>query len=577
MASAAIWLDELGIPPREICLDWAWQIQSRFSRAHRTTSIAPLDWQRIDVGDDGELLLPADFEKYSPDARLQELLSWSQGHNSSSVSSAFDERVNIEAELKRLTVDCVSKIATVRSRNTTHALPVSNKESLQEPSEPESDTVTNTFAPTDLTSSNLPNRAKFKRSKSSITEEFLAVCKQHRLAAASIGFALVATCIVALSSMTGSAPTSKPIEVTHQQSNVHGEANIASQGTDVDESAALATLPVMPELDVGEPAVQEVSPIQLPTVSSVAISGLDRKEEPAASNMSGDRSSENESEQNSPPSVANPTLTRNEPAPASDAELTDHDVMQELEVMTKSAKNNAIETDLNVVDSQDENTISEPFTVHTSPMVQTHKVAAKIKVRPRQPVWQIVLAVDDEFDLSPEEPQDISDRQPTTWILTNTDSKSPQVRLVIQAQAAPGRQTSLRWRIFASAEDLPDLMLPLDDEMLNPLQERLRFYAQASQREADRLKQLASVAERDMRNTLSKQRVFMESQSKLASRLTTVVAEAQLMNDLLRSQLTVYAKLRDGTEANAPTLLQFGDLRELEKAREATEPAAVSE
>jgi hypothetical protein len=204
-------------------------------------------------------------------------------------------------------------------------------------------------------------------------------------------------------------------------------------------------------------------------------------------------------------------------------------------------------------------------------MVQVQKFAAKIKVRPRQPVWQILLSVDDEFELTPNEPQDVTDRQITTWILSNSDSKSPKVRLVIQAQAAPGRQTSLRWRIFAGAEDLADLMLPLDKEMLQPLQERLRIYSPMAQREAERLKQLASVADRDVRTALSKQRANLETQSKLASRLSTIVAEAQLLDDLLRSQLTLYANLRDGDGPDAPTLLQFGDLSELEKSLSTTD------
>ena len=102
-------------------------------------------------------------------------------------------------------------------------------------------------------------------------------------------------------------------------------------------------------------------------------------------------------------------------------------------------------------------------------------------------------------------------------------------------------------------------MLPLDKEILNPLQDRLRVYAQMTQREADRLKQLASGAERDLRAAMNKQRTDLESQSKLASRISTVVAEARLLDDLLRSQLTVHVRLLDGADSGAPAFLQFGD------------------
>ena len=122
-------------------------------------------------------------------------------------------------------------------------------------------------------------------------------------------------------------------------------------------------------------------------------------------------------------------------------ELRERNVMQELETLTKTAASSSVESDLAVRDAENSSAISEPLMLHTSPMVQTQKLAAKIRLRPRQPVWQILLSVDDEFELTPKEPQDVTDRQITTWLLTDSDSKSPKVRLVLQAQAAPGRQT----------------------------------------------------------------------------------------------------------------------------------------
>ena len=251
--------------------------------------------------------------------------------------------------------------------------------------------------------------------------------------------------------------------------------------------------------------------------------------------------------------------------------------MQELHALTESVAKSPRESDMAVPDTEDSHTIAEPLMLRTSPMLQTQKLAAKIKVRPRRPVWQILLSVDDEFELTPNEPQTVTDRQITTWLLADSDDKDSHVRLVVQAQAAMGRQTALRWRIFGGAEDLPNLMLPLDKEILQPFQERLRTYSKMAQLEADRLRQLSSGAERDLRASLSKQRANLEAQLKLVSRLSTVVAKAQLLDDLLRSQLTVYAKLQDGTGSDAPTLLQFGDPRTAEKLDEASKPQVIAE
>jgi hypothetical protein len=315
-----------------------------------------------------------------------------------------------------------------------------------------------------------------------------------------------------------------------------------------------------------------------PNVSTAALAGLGNK----GLGKKGLGSSESEGAGNDKEPTDTKGSNSSEPSLSGEmetaiaSELTERDVMHELETLTNSAANNAVETDMEVLGSEDSSAVSEPLLLRTSPMIQTQKLAAKIKVRPRQPVWQILLSADAEFELTPNELQNISDKQVTTWLLSDSDSNSPKVRLVIQAQAAPGRQTALRWRIFAGAEDLPDLMLPLDKEILQPLQERLRVYAPMVQRESDRLKQLANVAEREVRTALFKQRANMESQSKLASRLSTIVAEARLLDDLLRNQLTVYARLRDGADLNASPLLQFGDPSELEAKNEESKPPVTA-
>ena len=573
MASAAIWLDELGIPPREVCLDWAWQIQSQFAEHRRSIrgDAAALDWRRIEVSPTGELLLPPNLQDYSPDSRLRDLLRWAKGNVAATPNEAEPAEngvfLDLHEQLCKLTANRISPVAE-------HLLPV--------PDSPrDSSHSTDGFGPESfkpVVTQIAGKRASKKSNKNAhLFQQVVVAIKEHKLAAALVAVSLAAVCCFVLffreqKLKTVEVSSAKPVA---EEGKLTSEERAKDSSSDVDDANVLATIPEMPLIDPSEPVVGEVAPVTMPSISSSLITGSDRSKLGNSTEASTAESLEVAAV--IPSDQASPVVTN--PLESSDAsELKNRDVMQELDELTKSAANRTLESDMAMPEAMDSSSsaesskadptnggaaIAEPLMLGTSPMLQTHKLASKIKVRPRQPVWQMRLSVDDEFELTPKEPQDVSDRQLTTWLLSDSDATSPIVRLVIQAQAAPGRQAALRWRVFASAEDLPELMLPLDKEILNPLQDRLRVYAQMAQREADRLKQLASSAERDLRAAMNKQRTHLESQSKLASRISTVVAEARLLDDLLRSQLTVHAKLVDGSDSGAPAFLQFGDPNKL--------------
>jgi hypothetical protein len=554
MASAAIWLEELGIPPREVCLDWAWQIQTEF--ANRTCAadeeITTIPWQRIEVSDNGELVLPSDLQKYSHRERLQELLLWAQGEVSSMNSSSSPPivRKDVERELRLLTNNYLAGFA----EESIHPAPLSQTVNS-------SDEIPQTL----FDAKGIRSKAKAASRNSKLDNQIVFALRQHWLITSIASVVLIgAGCFFALSAGTSKVNSSKPVEVSGEKSKLHSDHTASASAADLDNDESLATITEMPQFGVIEPEVYDIPQVTMPSVSSSMLAGRDAKG-PTSSESVGVGNGNTSTDTDTQPVEAQ--RSESSPTETAESELRERNVMQELETLTKTAASNAVESDLAVRDAENSSDVSEPLMLHTSPMVQTQKLAAKIRLRPRQPVWQILLSVDDEFELTPKEPQDVTDRQFTTWLLADSDSKSPKVRLVLQAQAAPGRQTALKWRIFAGAEDLPDLMLPLDKEILQPLQERLRIFTPMAEREVERLKQLASSSERDVRAVLSKQRAGLESQVKFATRLTTVIAEAQLLDDLLRSQLTLYAKLRDGADPEAPTLLQFGDPRDLEQVK----------
>ncbi len=563
MASAAIWLEKLGIPPPEVCLDWAWQIQAHFAGlslcADKDT--ATLSWQRIEVSDSGELVLPSDWRHYSPDERLDELVRWAHGNllslnGSNGSDSSVHSRDDLVSELRALTLGYAGLTEDSSKLETSSPIDTSQFASPQ----------------AHVDSMSMRSRSKVKIANLNRSHRILVSLKQHGLVVSLAAVILCVGCFVVLNFRAGKNRSANSVELAGELASgaqpipeLSTDKSVIGMGPESDDSELLDSLTEMPQIGVIEPEFRGLAHIDLPSVSSASLAGNESHElqqsEPLISENGNQTTKATKSDSNSSGSL----------------ELTENDVMHELQTLTESGTHSPMESDMAVPDIEDSNTIAEPLTLRTSPMLQTQKLAAKIKVRPRRPVWQIELSVDDEFKLVPEEPQSVTDRQVTTWFLADSDSKDSQVRLVIQAQAATGRQTALRWRVFASAEDLPTLMLPLDKAILQPFQERLRIYSQVAQGDADRLKQLASGAEKDLRATFSKQRANLESQIKLASRLSIIVAEAQLLDDLLRSQVTLYAKLRDGDGPDAPTLLQFGDLSKQVLGDEAAKPAVIAE
>lgn len=563
MASAAIWLEKLGIPPPEVCLDWAWQIQAHFAGLSLSADkdTAALSWQRIEVSDSGEVVLPSDWLHYSPDERLEELLRWAQGNllslnGSNGSDSSVHSRDELVSELRALTLGFAGLSEDSSKLETSSPIETSQSASPQ----------------AHLDSMSKHSRSKVKIANLNRSHRILVSLKQHWLVVSLAAVILCVGCFVGLNFRAGKNRSANSVELAGELASaaqpipeLSTDKSVIGIGPELDDSALLDSLTEMPQIGVIEPEFRGLAHIDLPSVSSASLAGNESHElhqsEPLISESGNQTTKATKSDSNSSGSL----------------QLTENDVMHELQALTESGTHSPVESDMAVPDSEDSNTIAEPLTLRTSPMLQTQKLAAKFKVRPRRPVWQIELSVDDEFKLVPEEPQAVTDRQVTTWFLADSDAKDSQVRLVIQAQAAAGRQTALRWRVFASAEDLPTLMLPLDKAILQPFQERLRIYSQVAQGDADRLKQLASGAEKDLRAAFSKQRANLESQIKLASRLSIIVAEAQLLDDLLRSQVTLYAKLRDGDGPDAPTLLQFGDLSKQVPGDEAAKPAVIAE
>ena len=573
MSNVTQMLSSMGTPPREVCLDWAWQLYDLAGQgtAPPLETHPRLTWQDFEVNEEGELQLQSPSCSGSADLLIKQLIKWiveSDPKLQDCAISNSNERVDY-SELERLT-------AAIAPRPTAIA----------------SDADTSFSFPKRVPSKSLTRSPR--GSASLLAHLNFGSIKQHWLPLSLCGSAL-AFGSVAWWMISPSKPS--PREVAGRPAAVEdaGEAASDSIGVANDSSVKNATssgnssntantpqettleeLATIPTL--GAPSDEQTIVSESSKPMNVDLAGLLPKQTGEVQKSAGQLDVGQADVDHAEPGGQAISQEMVTPANAQEIEKVDStasdqsdtDVVLELTSVAEASESQAIveaETEMvaaGEIDSAGENGTStrEPLILSTSPLLQTFKLPPKSNLRLKEPVWTIQLSVDSEFHVSPSEPQVISDKQPVTWLISNIDAKSPKAVIVIQSQGMPGRQTGLRWRVFASAEDLPALVLPMDDELLPKIQQRIRNFVGAAQVEVEQMKQMIAVAAKEDRAGLSKQRTALNAQLKLATRITTIAAEAKMLGDLLRDQVTVYATLRDGEDPDAPIALQFGDYRD---------------
>ncbi len=527
MATAAEWLNELGTPPPDICRDWSWQLRSYCSQRSVSEQCEdpPLDlraltWEDIEVAETGLLSLNLATSLSSSESLIQQLQAWSEA------GEARDPSV-----------------------------------SLTEPSS--ESLVEAAFLPHKL-SGVKSSKSGIRATKSVLP--LLTLIKRHRLLAIVSGLIVA----VSFSWLAFQAVNSNSASSDSLSSKTDAEHSVASETSPDAVSAEDLSIADMAPLPTMEDVLgSQSNSLNIPSVErmQVNLAGVVQAGANSVASLTPlDANSTEASAIDAKPIEVQGATETQVASVASEIVVSetaaDRDVMRDIAALTKKAEGQETETELPATQVKPESkSMLEPLVLKTSPMIQTHTLPGAL-ARPREPVWSILISVDDDFEIEPKDAQRISGRQSATWLLSTSDAKSPATKLVIQVQPAPGRQAGLRWRIAASAEDMPAMALPVAKDSLRFLQNRLQGYVELMRAESSRLSVLSKSAEPEVRSLISKQRAALESQSKLASRVASVVTEALLLDELLRSQVTLYAELYDGDKSTSP-LLQFGDRQQL--------------
>ena len=299
------------------------------------------------------------------------------------------------------------------------------------------------------------------------------------------------------------------------------------------------------------------------------------------------------------PGVVEPTSGSNQPAMAatdftsgSASELVSprdlaqpdpnapRNVLSELAELSKSAEAKVSEQLLPSATSEPAPALPAPVTLETFPMVQVQKLDRSL--RPRQPLWQLRLAVSEGLAVMPATAQALSEDQLLSWTIRAMEPEKSAKRqfpdrqfsdrsagpkpgtslVLVQVQLSGKRDPSLRWRIVAASEKYSQIALPLDRTWLDQFQDFLSDTASGLQQQAQRLKELSRTAgiPSQTRSALSAQSRDMETQRELATELLEVVADANQLVGWMDGQIEVHGELLDTAASPTTALLQFGNL-----------------
>lgn len=615
-------IDKSGHPPPEVCLDWAWQlhdllgapehltpITSPAAPAKSSTSITQstsgwngdVGWENLRLGENGKLVLCSlpqeradtvaqrnessgqEHQTSQPIGAAQELieqlLQWTQDQQTT--QGDLDQKLSPHSGLnqhERLAL-LTQHIAPSITEKSTGEKPITEEPTTEKPGEnPKEKRIdqrkggerVGSHSRSDVEAATSSPRPRATTRHQSASSWIHAIPKRFGLVAAG-GLILAIGLIVLVPKMTGTQTT-------------------ATKGSTGDDSADALNSPQPSVPDGDDPSGHEASSLTLTTSDqalanetssetqekprgSLALDAMvaNRLEDFGASNNStAEVASQSEMEADSTAPFADLTdriaqagesgVAASEMESSQELEAENIQVLESLSTMAKRSELEQTEQDVLSNDLATAGTIKEPLLVSTFPVLQVQRVPLSPQLRTREPTWTLRVAASDGFIVQPAEPQLIQGREIARWIIHEEEAEEPATRIIVQAQSVSSRGNSIRWRVVASCDDLPQVALPLGQKYLDAAQQSLtRFNLQLAQG----INQLKLMSRADglpsgMRSAITGRRRALEGQLKLSTRLLEVVADANQIEGWLDGQLEVHAALTDSGPTSAPPLIQFG-------------------
>lgn len=565
MTSIRSLLDNFGPPPREICLDWAYQIHFNTARqADDTelceatdTSCGPLDseasWTSLEVRADGSLRLDRLTASMARQA-LNELQQWSgcAMPDRESVQDEARDSSNREIELSVETIGAGSTL--------------------------------------DQGSSNCePSQGHAIRKRNVQRRAIWLTKRRSHLTAAATVLAVAVTVACLWTSENGAPPaatsqSAKPERPVHRATPAKSQHATHDEAVDIDgdflttrDNAALdddwttsaAWTSDVLGAEASQPMDRNRSATPTPLDLSVPPSLLAQPRDafltlPAVpSTASPESHNQQQSSELHAEAGRSAHATSAEELPA----LPVEDVMSQVVSAVAKAdrpQDTALSRDAPAeavasAEPTEENIASEGGnTPHQPPLMLTRdKNVVRVQVprhvrRLREPHWTAHVEPAEGFVCEPATAQIVDARTGAQWRVYSEDAQSPRACLIVSVRRS-GRDLALEWSLRGSAEDLPLVHLPVARPWLDALSAQLKLTTVTLHDVANASSQQVP---RELRAFAQNQRQRARQQLTVAERLLTLLADVEHLASLLDDELLCHAELRES--ASGPLLAAYG-------------------
>lgn len=587
MPSLKLLLDRFGVPPKEVCLDWALQLKELHSCEEGCS--AQLGWDDVKTDDHGKLSTSTSQAGSSQQSAaidlVEQLVSWAEGKSDASPVSpgCHDLESRLQRLLKAESTLSLSQPDEEPKAQSHHRSTVGSEFSNLQMSESQTGAAdgSQTEAAGDFhanTQNAHANSTATNRVATQSASEEPAIAKT-RARHALQGLALLAIVLVALWGAKGlfkggrqETMASNPIESTNtnmpptedefsaaeprsEELQTLGEISGFVAETEDEESSNDSVAQTLGDLEI------QVD-LGAPTTSVSSSRGVGTR------NNEEDGSSQREAE-SVRGETGNGTNGMDEDQAVGDVPsegaIEDIDLAQELGKVVQLAESNSSEQLLatnQVSDSATAETLQlPPMTIPMFPMLQTYTLDAKAgQRRVRSPVWQLSIAAREGFTVSPSEPQSIQGKQVVGWTIEAEKPNDLDARVFVFVRLADNRSASLRWRLAAGLADVPQIALPLDKKYLDQAQAMLRGFSQRLELAADQISAMRKTQglPSDVRSDLSNRQKLVTKQADFSSSMLKLVAEANQLEGWLDGQVEVHAVLFEQSQDSQEPIMRFG-------------------
>lgn len=532
MASIHRLLDTFGPPPREICLDWAYQIQAAAasaeatepagvdsqasSKAARNAAAGEPDWTALEVAEDGLLELDGLTASMARQA-LAELGGWMSGQ-------ASGEAPLSSAALETQTREIEPAADTFRA-SASLDLGGSDREACQP----------------------LATRKRVSRETASWLED-----RRRRLTAA----ALLAAAATIVTGVWMAEDFSAPPKIAEQASSTADSHNTQqAASSSLAESPGSADTDLSPAHDdealEGNFTTSEELTGQALQAFAATAAATDPVRGPAAPDLSLAPSlaamPAKPIESAAGPSAnapAEPVAARDAGAQQDaqqDASIAISDVMSQ--VASAVAQADSQSSDNPVPEAVDEaDSARQPALMLTRDANPLRiRVARGLAKRSRSLHWTARLELPEEFICEPPAAQPVEPSAAAQWRIYDKEAKSPRACIVVSVRQRSGRELDLEWSLRGSSEDFPLLRLPVAPKWLDGLSAQLKITAAALRAAIDAP---SPKVPKEMRALVQNQRQLARQQLAVAERLLTLLADIHRLASLLDDELLGHAELR---------------------------------